>query len=55
LIGLCDLTGGMPPSTTVPVYNCPLCGAAHVSVELDNPIAEQVIAAFTKAKTRGKN
>lgn len=55
LIGLCDLAGGMPPKTTVPIYDCPLCGATHVSHELGDALAEQVIAAFNAAKPRGGN
>ena len=50
VIGLCDLAGGLPPSTIVPVYRCPQCGAPHVSVELCDEHAERVIRAFNAAR-----
>jgi hypothetical protein len=55
LIGLCDLAGGMPPKTTVPVYDCPLCGATHVSCELNDLLTEQVIETFNAAKAQRGN
>jgi hypothetical protein len=43
LISVTTLDGSLPPSSIVPVYNCPRCGTSYVPNEIPEEIARRIL------------